>query len=80
MNNYIQIVEQTDEEKLKMYMKCKKIELAKMLIEANRVRKLTVDYSMLTDSTITTNADGVEYPYTRNYANSKTIGYICHKK
>ena len=37
MNNYIQIVEQTDEEKLKMYMKCKKIELAKMLIERERV-------------------------------------------
>ena len=28
---------QTDEEKLKMYMKCNKEELAKMLIEANKV-------------------------------------------
>ena len=33
---YIQIVEQTDEEKLKMYMKCTKEELAKMLIAANK--------------------------------------------
>lgn len=28
----IQTVEQTDEEKLTMYMKCKKVDLAKMLL------------------------------------------------
>ena len=33
----MQIIEQTDEEKLAMYMKCKKVELAKMLIECNRI-------------------------------------------
>jgi len=37
---YMQIVEQTDEEKLKMYMKCKKKELAEMLINANKVMGL----------------------------------------
>ena len=37
MIGYMQIVKQTDEEKLKMYMKCNKEELAKMLIEANKV-------------------------------------------
>ena len=37
MNNYMQVVDTTDEEKLKMYMKCKKKYLAKMLIEANRI-------------------------------------------
>jgi hypothetical protein len=37
LNNYCQIVEQTDEEKLKMYMECTKEELANMLIEANKV-------------------------------------------
>lgn len=37
MTNYIQIVEQTDEEKLKMYMKFTKEELAKMLIQANKI-------------------------------------------
>ena len=36
MNNYMQVIEQTDEEKLKMYMKCKKKDLAKMLIESNK--------------------------------------------
>ncbi len=35
--NYHQIVEQTDKQKLKMYMKCKKKELAEMLIQANKV-------------------------------------------
>lgn len=34
--NYYHVVEQTDEEKLAMYMKLSKIELAKMLIEANK--------------------------------------------
>lgn len=33
----VQIIEQTDEEKLAMYMKLLKEELAKMLIECNRV-------------------------------------------
>lgn len=32
----VQIIPQTHEEKLQMYMKCKKKELALMLIEANR--------------------------------------------
>jgi len=32
----IQIIEQSDEKKLEMYMKCSKKELAKMLIEANK--------------------------------------------
>jgi len=35
--NYMQIVEQTDEEKLAMYMKCKKKQLAKMLIQCNKI-------------------------------------------
>lgn len=43
-----QIVEQTDEEKEKMYMKCTKKELVKMLIEANRIlqniRPVVVEY------------------------------------
>ena len=34
--NYMQVVEQTDEEKLQMYMKCTKKELAEMLIESNK--------------------------------------------
>jgi len=32
----MQIVKQSDEEKLKMYLKCNKVELVKMLIEANK--------------------------------------------
>ena len=32
----MKVIEQTDEEKLAMYMKLSKVELAKMLIEANR--------------------------------------------
>ena len=32
----VQIVQMTDEEKLTMYMKCSKKELASMLIEANK--------------------------------------------
>ena len=35
--NFLQVEKQTDEEKLKMYMKSSKKELAEMLIEANRV-------------------------------------------
>lgn len=35
--NFMRIAEQTDEEKLKKYMKCTKKELAKMLIESNRI-------------------------------------------
>ena len=34
--NYVQTVEQTHEEKVKMYMKLSKKELVAMLIEANR--------------------------------------------
>lgn len=42
----MQVIEQTDEEKLVMYMKCSKKELAKMLIEANKHRSApTVSYS-----------------------------------
>lgn len=33
----MQVVQQTDKEKLKMYLKLSKIELAKMLIEFNRI-------------------------------------------
>lgn len=33
----MQVIEMTDKEKLKMYMKCSKKELAKMLIESNRI-------------------------------------------
>lgn len=43
----MQIKEQTDKEKLDMYMKCSKEELAKMLISANNhidnMRRLYVD-------------------------------------
>ena len=37
---YMRIVKQTDEEKLAMYMKCKKKELAKMLIECNKLLQI----------------------------------------
>ena len=33
----VTIIEQTDEEKLAMYMKCSKTELAKMLIQCNKI-------------------------------------------
>lgn len=33
----LQLIEQTDEEKLKMYMKCTKKELAEMLIQCNKI-------------------------------------------
>jgi hypothetical protein len=36
----MQIIEQTDEDKLEMYMKCDKEQLAKMLIESNK----TIDH------------------------------------
>jgi hypothetical protein len=35
--SYMQIIEQTDEENLAMYMKCEKQELAKMLIQCNKL-------------------------------------------
>lgn len=34
--NYLKVVEMTDKEKLDMYLKCTKKELAKMLVEANK--------------------------------------------
>lgn len=34
---YVQVVEMTDDEKIAMYMKHKKIDLAKMLLNANKV-------------------------------------------
>jgi hypothetical protein len=34
--NYFQVVEMTDDEKMEMYMRLSKEEIAKMLIEANR--------------------------------------------
>jgi len=33
---FCKIIKQTKEEKIKMYMKCKKIELIEMLIECNK--------------------------------------------
>ena len=33
---YVQVVEMTDDEKIAMYMKSSKLELAKMLVEANK--------------------------------------------
>jgi len=38
-----QIVETTHDEKMKMYMKCTKVELAKMLIECNRQLTATLE-------------------------------------
>jgi hypothetical protein len=35
--NYMQVVDQSDEEKLAMYMKSRKEELAKMLIQCNKI-------------------------------------------
>jgi len=35
--NYMQIVQQTDKEKLAMYMKVKKKQLAEMLIQCNKI-------------------------------------------
>jgi len=34
--NFIQVVEMTDEEKFKMYMKCKKADIVRMHIELER--------------------------------------------
>jgi hypothetical protein len=34
--NYCQVIEMTDEEKLVMYMKCTKKQLAEMLIQCNK--------------------------------------------
>jgi len=46
----IQVVEMSDKEKLEMYMKMKKIELSKMLIEANkqleRLMTISVAYNV----------------------------------
>ena len=41
-NNFMQIVEQTHEEKIAMYMKCTKKELIEMLIECNRLLHIKV--------------------------------------
>jgi len=38
--NYVQIVPMTFEEKVNMYMKCSKLELAKMLAERDRIEQL----------------------------------------
>ena len=43
----IRIVETTDEEKLKMYLKKTKKELAEMLIECNRLIKLMSENNLL---------------------------------
>jgi len=37
--NYMHMIEQTDEEKLKMYMKSTKLKLAEMLLESNRYKR-----------------------------------------
>lgn len=37
LNNMVHVVKMTDKEKLQMYMKCSKKELAKMLIECNKI-------------------------------------------
>ena len=42
MVGYMQIVEQTDKEKLAMYMKCKKKELAEMLINCNKYLEMYI--------------------------------------
>ena len=44
--NFMQVVEQTYEEKMKMYMKCTKKQLCEMLIECNRILEL---YLPITD-------------------------------
>ncbi len=41
-NNYLHIVEQTDEEKRKMYMKCSKAELVSMIIQKEKLESLPV--------------------------------------
>ena len=42
----VQVIEQTQKEKIKMYMKCKKLKLVKMLIECNRQLNNIYDYKM----------------------------------
>ncbi len=43
--NFFQVTEQTDEEKLKMYMKLPKKKLAEMLIESNRAIKISTPFT-----------------------------------
>ena len=57
----MQVIEQTHDEKVKMYMKCTKLKLAEMLIECNRIltarmeaKNITSNY-VLADSTKTDN-------------------------
>lgn len=43
--NFSQVVEQIDEEKLKMYMKLPKKKLVEMLIEANRCIRISTPFT-----------------------------------
>ena len=53
--NYMQVIESTDEEMLAIYMKCKKKDLAQMLLECNKhivrlTKQVTVKPSPLFDA------------------------------
>ena len=65
----MQIVKQTTKEKLKMYMKCSKLELAKMLIECNRILEAQMQVNIVSkgdsaSSSVTLKKEGY---YTDNF-------------
>lgn len=68
----VQVIEMTDKEKLKMYMKCSKKELAKMLIESNRiVFSRALEVSTVDGVTFAT-IEGNTTVTRRNYPNTLT--------
>ena len=46
----IQVIEQTHDEKMKMYMKCTKKKLAEMLIECNRILNAQMEAKNITSN------------------------------
>jgi len=77
----IQIIEQTHEEKVKMYMKSTKRKLIEMLIECNKIQKSLTRISFYSDDVTRSNYrvndyEGGEYSYTTRTATSKVIGKV----
>ena len=67
MTNYMQIKQQTDKEKLKMYLKCSKKKLAKMLIAANKSNETKIIYGT---------GHPYQPPYYITYDGTETTSYL----
>ena len=66
--NYMHVVQQSDKEKLAMYMRLKKLELAKMLVQCNKLLEAKIIIPSSTTATGDWSVHTITFPKTASSA------------